>query len=182
MLGVSNGAVECVYANHSIPAASGDYTLFSDTGAGRRVYAVSAGNIVGESPIATEAIIFEAVNAFRAFHGLSALKWNDALASAARAHSEDMAKRNYFDHYSPEGTEPAERLLAKGYKRFSSGENLIAGYKSGVDAVDFWIHTGTGHRDQMLNSDLPDTGVGCAYESGDKYGTYATQNFASPAR
>jgi uncharacterized protein YkwD len=181
MLGVNDGTVEWAYANHSIPATGGDYTLYTDTGAGRSVYAVSAGNIAGDSQAATEAIIFEATNAFRAFHGLYALKWNDALASASRAHSEDMVRGNYFDHYSSRGDGPTERISAKGYKWSASGENIIAGYYSGIEAVDNWIHSNMGHREQILTSEMLEIGVGCASGSASKYGTYATQNFASPA-
>lgn len=43
------------------------------------------------------------INKERLAHGLSSLAWNDTLALAARNHSEDMVKQNYFEHKSPEG-------------------------------------------------------------------------------
>jgi uncharacterized protein YkwD len=35
--------------------------------------------------------------------------WDDALSAVARGHSEDMAKRNYFNHISPEGQNSVDR-------------------------------------------------------------------------
>ena len=43
------------------------------------------------------------INKQRQKHGLIQLEWDAALAAIGRKHSLDMVKRNYFDHYSPEG-------------------------------------------------------------------------------
>ena len=37
------------------------------------------------------------------------MAWDDAVSAVARKHSEDMARRNYFNHLSPEGQNSVDR-------------------------------------------------------------------------
>lgn len=57
------------------------------------------------------------------------LKWDSHLASVARAHSDDMTNRNYFDHDTLEGCEPADRL-------HRAGLDCRKGYRYGIAAND----------------------------------------------
>ncbi len=50
------------------------------------------------------------VNVERANAGCRQLKLDEKLRAAARAHAADMAARNYYDHVSPEGEGPGERM------------------------------------------------------------------------
>jgi len=50
-----------------------------------------------------EKTIHELVNRERVSRGLKPLAWDGSLATVARTHSQDMAKRGYFGHLSPEG-------------------------------------------------------------------------------
>jgi uncharacterized protein YkwD len=52
------------------------------------------------------------------------LAFDVRLVAAARGHSMDMAIRNYFDHVTPEGITPQQRLLAAGFRAISSGESI----------------------------------------------------------
>jgi hypothetical protein len=169
MLAAENGTVAYAYANYDIPVAGGGFKLFEDKVEGRRVYAASVGTIRADSLAVAEALIFEATNAFRAFHGMTALSWNDDLASAARAHSADMVKRSYFDHYSPERSSPGDRILANGYRWTSYGENISLGHNIGISAVEAWVHS-SGHRKNLLQESFSEIGVGCS-------GNISTQNF-----
>jgi uncharacterized protein YkwD len=55
------------------------------------------------------------------------LRWNAALQAAASGHSRDMARRNYFDHRSPEGRTVSERTSATHYKfRLWARTSLVA--------------------------------------------------------
>ena len=56
------------------------------------------------------------INKERQKQGLTKLEWDDALAGIGRKHSRDMAKRNYFDHYSPEGHDFSYRYQQQGYQ------------------------------------------------------------------
>src|SRR3712207_7079431 len=47
--------------------------------------------------------------------------------SAARAHSRDMGRRDFFEHDTPEGVEPWMRITRAGYRADLVGENLAWG-------------------------------------------------------
>lgn len=67
-----------------------------------------------------------------------ALIWNTALANAAGAHAMDMSQRNYFEHISPEGNSPIQRVAAAGYKGSTVLENIGRGYKNTADVMAAW--------------------------------------------
>ena len=46
------------------------------------------------------------------------------LRNLARAHSNDMFKRGYFSHYTPEGLSPFDRMEKAGINYQYAGENL----------------------------------------------------------
>ncbi len=66
------------------------------------------------------------INQQRARNGLNQLSANRALARAAGRHAADMARRNYFSHFSPGGSSPLRRARAAGWRR-SVGEALAWG-------------------------------------------------------
>lgn len=120
--------------------------------------------------------VLELVNEERAKRSLSPLSWSDELAEVARAHSEDMLKRNFFSHTNPDGKSPFDRMRAYGISYRSAGENIAAGQKTPEAVVEAWMNS-EGHRANILNSSYTKLGVG--YVSGNgAYGTYWTQNFA----
>ena len=55
------------------------------------------------------------INKERREQGLQLLEWNNALTRIAGKHSRDMARRNYFDHYSPEGRDFSYRYRQEGF-------------------------------------------------------------------
>lgn len=80
-----------------------------------------------------ESRLHELVNAKRVRHGSPPLKHIETLRLVARSHSEDMAKRAYFAHTSPEGRGPTDRGKLAGYNcrkdkesnyTFGLGENI----------------------------------------------------------
>ncbi|AIF69331.1 hypothetical protein PAP_04600 [Palaeococcus pacificus DY20341] len=123
--------------------------------------------------------IFERINEIRERNGLSPLEWNETLEKAAQMHAEDMAKRNYFSHESPEGETFKDRLAKVGYKPKSisdgksetiviGGENLfLYGGEGSVEeivneAVNGWMNS-KGHRDNILRKEFTLTGIGVAF-------------------
>jgi len=96
---------------------------------------------------------------------------------AARAHSKDMATRNYFDHNNPEGKGPADRIRAAGWLNPGySGENIAAGNPTAEGTVNQWLKS-QGHCENMLDKDFKMLGVGYFQNPGAKYTHYWTQNF-----
>lgn len=131
---------------------------------------------------AYERQIFDMTNAFRAKNGLPALEWNDPAAEAARAHSADMAERGYFDHVTPDGRSPGDRLKAAGLDGYAAyAENIAAGQDSAFTAFNGWINS-PGHRANILGEGLETLGVGVVYDADSDYGWYYTQNFYTPPR
>ncbi len=69
----------------------------------------------GLSISALEQRIHESINAERVRNRSPGLELDEGLSRIARAHSLDMATRNYFDHVNPEGKTPKDRGDAGGF-------------------------------------------------------------------
>ncbi len=100
-----------------------------------------------------------------------------ALASAAAAHSADMAKRDYFSHTSTNGDSPFDRIKDAGYAYSYAGENIAAGFSSPASVVKAWLKS-PGHCRNIMKRKYTELGVG--YATGGYYGTYWTQDFGRP--
>lgn len=122
-----------------------------------------------------ERLIFHATNAVRAINGLVPLKYSQEASESARLHCEDMAKREYFAHDTPEGKTCAERMSRQGIKYTVCGENLGAGYMGAFDLVDGWYNS-HGHRINMLADDYKYIGVAMT-AGNEKYSFYSAQNY-----
>ena len=116
--------------------------------------------------------VFQGINAHRQRRGCPALVWSDGGARAAQAHSADMARRRYFSHTSPDGSQPWDRLRAQGVAFSRAAENIAMTGSGAQDAVRLWINS-PGHRANIENCALTHTGIGVA-------GSYWTQIFFTP--
>lgn len=83
-------------------------------------------------------------NAERLAAGCPQLVWDDRLALAAQRHAWDMARRDYFEHVSPDGLGPVDRARGAGFPG-GVGENLAVGYTTAKEAVHGWM-TSPDHR------------------------------------
>lgn len=135
--------------------------------------AAPAGGDVDPAVLSIENQVATMINQQRASAGCGALRYDARLATAARKHSADMARRGYFDHNTPDGVTPWDRAKAEGYAD-PSAENIAAGQQSAADAVQAWMNS-PGHRANILNCDSHATGVGFA--RGGSYGYYWTELF-----
>ena len=127
-------------------------------------------------PFSVENEVAELVNLEREIENLHPLVWDNALGSAARDHSTDMAQQNYFSHTSLDGRVFNQRITAAGYPYSTCGENIAAGYSSPQAVMNGWMNS-PGHRANILNSAFCDLGVGYAFGSSSAYGHYWTQDF-----
>ncbi len=129
--------------------------------------------------------VLKLVNQQRSLKGQRPLVLDDRLNRAAQAHAENMAKRDFFDHQAPDGSQVADRAVRAGYPWRLIGENLAAGHSSERGVVNGWMIS-PAHRDNMLAPDFTELGVGYARPSPEgrqpKYGHYWTVVFGAPAR
>lgn len=126
-----------------------------------------------QSPFEQE--IFELANAERTIRGITAFEWDDLAGASARSHSQDMMKRNFFDHTNPDGANPFDRMKKNGIKYQTAAENIAAGYPNSIYAHYGWMNSKTGHRESLLSTKLKRLGTGVAF--GGSYNVYYTQNF-----
>jgi len=115
----------------------------------------------------------------RRFNAAHALQWNGRLAQAALAHSQDMARRNYFDHDTPEGDSAGERALRAGYRWRSVGENIAAGQGSARAAVAGWLASPE-HCANIMSPAFTDMGAAESIGSQSDMSIYWTQVFGAP--
>jgi uncharacterized protein YkwD len=111
-------------------------------------------------------------NTQRTRRGCSALRIDSHLRTAARTHSKDMRVRHYFEHNSPEGRTPWDRIKVAGYRQ-PGAENIAKGYATAKAVVDGWMNS-PGHRANILNCSLKAVGIGVETGSG---GPWWTQDF-----
>jgi hypothetical protein len=123
------------------------------------------------------------VNRERTQRGLTPLGLNGLLNSASLEHSQDMVRRSYFEHSTPEGRTVIDRLRAVGYARgmsASTGENIAYGLGAKATPaaiVRAWMHS-PGHRADILRPAFTEIGIGIALGAPPKPGgdgaTYTT--------
>jgi len=100
-------------------------------------------------------------NAQRAANGVAALSLNDKLDAAAQANADDMAARDYWSHYTPEGNPPWIWVNNQGYAYQALGQNLATGFSDEQSTINGWMASPP-HRENMLNSVYTEVGFGYA--------------------
>jgi uncharacterized protein YkwD len=108
------------------------------------------------------------VNRERTRRGLRALHRTRTLDRAALGHSSDMARNDYFDHRSPDGSTPAGRARSAGYlngvRAWRVGETLAWGtgtLATPESTVQQWLKSPP-HRALLLDRGFADFGLGIA--------------------
>jgi uncharacterized protein YkwD len=122
--------------------------------------------------------IFKLTNNERRKYGFAGLIWDDALASAARAHSLDLAISNRLSHVGSDGTTSEQRVHRLGGSIRFLGENISGGRKSPEGAISDWMAS-AGHRANILNMDAVYLGVGAVYMEASRFRFYVTQVFGA---
>ncbi len=111
------------------------------------------------------------INIERAKECANPLRTDERLRTAARNHSADMAKNDYFSHVSLDGRTFVDRIARAGYPRGSAAaENIAAGYGSAKAVVQGWLDS-PGHRRNIMSCGSKAVGVGLAYRGGKPYWT-----------
>jgi uncharacterized protein YkwD len=106
-----------------------------------------------------ELSLLQAMNAARSAHGLRPLHLDSTLRAAARSHSVDMLRGNYFAHGNFAG-----RIAAFHVRASIAGENLAWGsgtYGTAHTIVQEWLASPE-HRANLLRPSFSRIGIGIA--------------------
>lgn len=124
----------------------------------------------------TEARIFALINAERQHQGLPALVYNAQLDRMAKIQAANMARLQKMAHTLPESQTPTlgSRATYVGYPFGRLSENVAEGYPNAETVVKGWM-TSSGHRHNLLDAGVEETGIGIARAPGG--GLYFCQVF-----
>jgi uncharacterized protein YkwD len=104
--------------------------------------------------------LHQLVNQRRRATGCEALEWHEATARVAEAHSADMSRRGYFDHFTPEGTDLHGRMLAEGVSwQGSIAENIALTVRGPDIVIELWMDSPP-HRANLLDCSFTHHGLG----------------------
>jgi uncharacterized protein YkwD len=125
---------------------------------------------------ATEARIFDLINAERQRQGLPALAYSSRLDRMAKIQATNMARLHKMAHTLPESSTPTlgSRAQFVGYPFGRLTENVALGYPNAATVVQGWMNS-SGHRHNILDSGVVETGIGIA--KGPDGGLYYCQVF-----
>ena len=120
------------------------------------------------------------VNQIRGDRGLPAVRPQAQLDEAAQRHAEDMLRRAYYDHTSPEGTTAGRRVRDTGHSRARGvAENIAKGPFGPSEVVHRWMNS-SGHRQNILKRRATEMGLGVAFgENANGFEVVWVQVFAS---
>ncbi len=115
---------------------------------------------------ATEARIFGLINAERRDQGVPALVYNEQLDQMAVIQARNMAHFKKMAHVLPEASLPTlgDRARYVAYPFGRLAENVALGFPDAETVVQGWM-TSKGHRANILNSDVVETGIAIARSS-----------------
>ena len=115
--------------------------------------------VLGTTSAITKQDIISLTNAERQKNGFLGLKENTELDHAAEAKAKNMFEENYWAHLSPSGKSPWVWIQQAGYKYRYAGENLARSFNTSQNAMDAWMASTMGHRENILNNKYQEIGV-----------------------
>lgn len=85
--------------------------------------------------------LFKIINAYRAKQGLEPLRLDEQLCLAARDHSTDMKKHNFFSHQSPVPGRTRFTDRAENRNSTARAENIARDCKDPIMAMKLWVNS-----------------------------------------
>jgi uncharacterized protein YkwD len=115
---------------------------------------------------ATESRIFDLINSERRHQGLPGLVYSEKLDQMAKIQAKNMAQFQKMAHVLPQADLPTlgDRARYVSYPFGRLAENVALGFPSAETVVEGWM-TSKGHRANILNSDVVETGIAIARSS-----------------
>ena len=108
--------------------------------------------------------LFDYANHERSAQGLPALRWNNALASAARKHAAVMAQKGSLSHQFPGEASLPGRAGQSGAHFVWLSENVAQGPSAQVIHAE-WVKS-PNHRANLLDRDMDSIGIAVAQRDG----------------
>lgn len=112
-------------------------------------------------------IILKLVNEARIENGLTPLKINEELNNIAIMKAKDMAEEEILSHNSKRYGMTFNIIKEKGIKFSAAGENIARWHDTPEFVVERWLNS-KGHRDNILNPNYDETGIGMAKDKDGK--------------
>ncbi len=106
-------------------------------------------------------VLVDLTNSSRVSSNFTPLKINPLLEEAARLKAEDMAKRGYFAHNSPDGLTPWFWFEKTDYKFIYAGENLAINFFDSKDLMNAWLKSPL-HKENILSKNFTEIGIATA--------------------
>lgn len=115
------------------------------------------------------------------FAAAAPVTMNPILRCSSRLHSLDMFERDYFDHNTPDGIDPFERMAEAGFVGSGGGENIALGQSTPEEVMAAWMDS-DGHCANVMRAAFDTIGVGYHPGAGQRGigSNYWTQNFGAP--
>jgi len=102
------------------------------------------------------------INSIRVDNGLNAIAADGSLNAVAEIRSQDLINRNYFSHYTPEGTNVFNVMRDNGVSYRYAGENLAQSAPASIGTpeafINAWVNSPT-HLSNMLRAQYTKIGV-----------------------
>lgn len=125
-------------------------------------------------------VLSSLTNAERLENNLPELRESEVLNRAAQLKAEDMARKGYFAHTSPEGITPWYWLNVVGYSYSYAGENLAVHFIDSQDVTEAWMNSPT-HRANIVHGAYTEVGTGVAVGMYEGYETvFVAQVYGRP--
>lgn len=126
-----------------------------------RFVAATAEDVQQKTTLSTSSIVM-LTNKDRARFGLPALQNDKKLEEAAQKKAEDMARNQYFSHTTQDNKKAWSFIAKAGYQFGAAGENLAVKFSDPEKIENAWMKSDD-HRDNILDKDFEDIGIGIAY-------------------
>lgn len=114
-----------------------------------------------------ERYLFAAANRERKAAGLHVLQWNEALATAARAHAKEMARHNEVSHRLP-GEASLPGRAAKAGAHFSWLSENVVQSRDAASAHSQFMKS-PAHKANLLDADMNMVGIGVFERHGELF-------------
>lgn len=115
----------------------------------------------------------------RQFDAVPPLTLSAMLSRAALVHSQDMAKKNFFEHKGSDGSTVGIRTARVGYVWRTVGENIAIGPQTAEVVVQGWIDS-PGHCANIMSPAFTEMGIAYVVNRKSEAGIYWTQVFGTP--